>query len=184
MPNLIAEIAVTAPLKKTFSYLVPEELTASARVGMRVRVPFGRRRTVGFVIDLRDGESEGLKKIHELLDAEPLFSADLLKFFRWAADYYGHPLGQTIKTALPGGLSGEQQRVNILTEPVYRALSMDDHPRGNKQKQLYDQIQEQTDKDADGDASLFAQILVATTDFDIYIISYFLKIMFGFHSWD
>lgn len=35
--------------------------------------------------------------------------------------------------------------------------------------ELYDQIQEQTDKDADGDSSLFAQILVATTDFDIFV---------------
>ena len=145
MSHLIAEIAVTAPLKITFSYLVPEELAAAAKVGMRVRVPFGRRRTVGFLLELHRGESTGLKKIHELLDEEPLFSAELLKFFRWAADYYGHPFGQTIKTALPGGLSGDHQRVNILTESVYRVLPMEDSPRGNKQKQLFDYIQEHGD---------------------------------------
>ncbi|HEX9779009.1 MAG TPA: hypothetical protein VGA63_12755, partial [Geopsychrobacteraceae bacterium] len=70
MPILIAEIAVTAPLKKTFSYLVPESLASAARVGLRVRVPFGRRRTVGFLIALREGEADGLKSIHELLDKE------------------------------------------------------------------------------------------------------------------
>jgi primosomal protein N' (replication factor Y) len=148
MPVLIAEIAVTAPLKKTFSYLVPESLASAARVGLRVRVPFGRRRSVGFLIALREGEADGLKSIHELLDNEPLFDEDLLRLFRWAADYYGHPLGLTIKTALPGGLSGDRQRVAILSEAVYRAVPKDDPPRGNKQKQLCDFIR------AEGDVSL------------------------------
>lgn len=142
---MVADVAVTAPLKKIYSYSVPEELSAAAKVGMRVRIPFGRRRTVGFLLSLRDGDSDGLKPIHELLDDEPLFNEDLLKFFRWAADYYDHPLGQVIKTALPGGLSGDQQRVSILTESVYRALSADSQPRGNKQRQLFEFIQERGD---------------------------------------
>jgi len=145
MPVLVADIAVTAPLKQTYTYLVPDDLASAVKVGLRVRVPFGRRRTVGFVVGLRDGEAAGLKKIHELLDKEPLFNADLLKFFRWASDYYGHPLGQTIKTALPGGLSSEQQRVNILTEPVYRSLPTETPPRGAKQHQLYEFINERED---------------------------------------
>ena len=145
MSNLIAEIAVTAPLKKTFSYLVPEELAKSARIGLRVRVPFGRRRTIGYLLALREGDADGLKPIHELLDEEPLFNADLLKFIRWGAEYYDYPLGQAIRTALPGGLSGDQQRVTILTETIYRALPTEQPPRGNKQQQLYDFIRQRED---------------------------------------
>ncbi|MDT8420474.1 MAG: primosomal protein N' [Desulfuromonadales bacterium] len=145
MPDLVADIAVTAPLKKIFSYLVPEEMASAARTGLRVRVPFGRRRTVGFLLALREGESDGLKPISEILDKEPLFNADLLRFIRWGADYYDYPLGQAIRTALPGGLSGEQQRVTILSETSYRALPCEQRPRGNKQQQLYDFIRQHED---------------------------------------
>ncbi len=143
MPELIADIAVNAPLKQLFSYTVPDALAGSARVGMRVRIPFGRRTTVGYLLELRQGSGEGLKSLKELLDEQPLLPPELLKLLRWAADYYLHPLGQVIRSALPAGLGGDKSSLAVLREPVYRASDLTEQPRGEKQRQLLEFIRQQ-----------------------------------------
>jgi len=50
-------------------------------------------------------DTEGLKQIEEVLDSEPLFHRDLVRFFSWAADYYMAPVGKFVQSALPGGLN-------------------------------------------------------------------------------
>ncbi len=136
LPELIADIAVSVPLKQLFSYRVPEHLVNSAQVGMRVKIPFGRRTTVGFLLGLRRGEAEGLKDLSELLDEELILTPELIKLLRWAADYYCHPVGQVVRTALPAGLGSGKTTVKILTEPLYKPLNQDIQPRGKKQREL------------------------------------------------
>ncbi len=140
MSDLIADIAVNAPLKQLYSYSVPVELAGLAKVGMRVRVPFGRRTSVGFLLELRSGSIEGLKSVKELLDEQPILNADLLALLRWAAEYYCHPIGQVIRSALPAGLGNDKSTTKILLEPVYRLLSCNIEPRGAKQRELLEFI--------------------------------------------
>jgi primosomal protein N' (replication factor Y) (superfamily II helicase) len=76
-------------------------------VGVRVRVPFGRRRLVGVIMQTaRESEipAERLKAALEVLDIEPLLDASALALVRWAADYYHHPLGQAVAATLPRAL--------------------------------------------------------------------------------
>lgn len=143
MPELIADIAVSAPLKQLFSYSVPPSLATKAKVGMRVRIPFGRRTTVGFLLELRRGSSDGLKEIKELLDEQPLLTPELVKLLRWAAEYYCHPLGLVVRTALPAGLGSDKSTTKILLESVYSVTDLKERPRGEKQRQLYDFIYQQ-----------------------------------------
>ena len=42
-----------------------------------------------------------LKSVSVVLDAEPSIPSTLLKFLKWAADYYHHPIGEVIRAALP-----------------------------------------------------------------------------------
>ncbi|MHB1349295.1 MAG: replication restart helicase PriA [Desulfobulbaceae bacterium] len=112
------EVAVAAPLRKTLTYAHPAGLTSPAVIeaGRRVLVPLGRRLVTGYVL-AQAGEDTGAEKIQiksiaELLDQAPLFPGELIPFFRWIADYYHHPLGEVIRTALPGGLtSGSGGRI-------------------------------------------------------------------------
>jgi len=136
LSELIADIAVNAPLKQLFSYRVPDDLIDSVQVGMRVQIPFGRRTTIGFLLGLRQGQAEGLKDLQGFLDEEPLLTPELIKLLRWAADYYCHPIGQVVRTALPAGLGSEKTTTKILTESVYKPLNQDIQPRGKKQKEL------------------------------------------------
>ena len=74
---------------------------------MRVRVPFGRRRLIGIVIEVSaasDLPAERLKPILEVLDPGPALDGATLGLVRWAADYYHHPIGQTLSSALPKAL--------------------------------------------------------------------------------
>ena len=137
MPDQIVDIAVNAPLKQLFSYRIATEKAAVATVGMRVRVPFGRRSAIGFIIRIYTGDGAELKEVGPLLDSELLIPASLLKLLRWSADYYLHPLGQVIRNALPAGLGSDKHAPTILTEPVYQVAAHDVALRGKKQQEIF-----------------------------------------------
>ncbi|MSM39965.1 MAG: primosomal protein N' [Geobacter sp.] len=108
---LIVDVVVPLPLEATYSYRVPDGITGILP-GMRVLVPFGRRTLTAYVIGFTTHPPAELKEIIALLDSYPLFTAGELEFFRWAADYYLHPLGEVIRAALPAGinLTGKKQQ--------------------------------------------------------------------------
>ncbi len=111
------EVAVALPVHGTYTYKVPPTMVAQATVGMRVLVPFGRRRVTGYVIAPGQGPVEfEAKAISEVLDMEPLFPPAMIKLFQWVSDYYIHPLGEVIKTALPKGLNRYDVSVVTLAE--------------------------------------------------------------------
>jgi primosomal protein N' (replication factor Y) len=136
MMALIGELAVAAPLDKTLSYRVPDELRDQVCIGMRLRVPLGRRSVVGYLLGLSQDDASHLKPVQEVLDDEPLFSPDMAAFFRRAAAYYRHPLGEVIRTALPAGLSGGSRDVSVVSEQVYRPVAGQDKPRGPRQREI------------------------------------------------
>lgn len=136
MTELIADISINVPLKQLFSYRVPEHFLATVKVGMRVDVQFGRRATVGFVLRLWRGQATGLKDIVGLQDEEPLLESAGIKLLRWAADYYCHPIGQVVRTALPAGLGGDKNGTKIRMEQVYTPLDRDIKLRGQKQQEV------------------------------------------------
>ena len=142
MSDLIARVAVAAPLPKALSYRIPESLQHQAQVGVRLRVPLGRRQVVGYLLGFAEQPVEGLKDVAEVLDREPLFHEQMVPFFEWAADYYCHPLGEVIRTALPAGLSGSVQGPAILTERIFALASDSDRPRGAKQRAIVDYLRQ------------------------------------------
>jgi primosomal protein N' (replication factor Y) len=105
----VLQVAVPAPLFQPFDYLPPEGgQTVSCPPGCRVRVPFGRRNLVGVVLGPKqhaDIPAGALKRVSEVLDAGCVFGpGEVFDLCRWAADYYHHPIGETMMTALPAPL--------------------------------------------------------------------------------
>ncbi len=83
----------------------PAGLPAQAvPLGARLRVPIGRRETIGWVVG-RAGSSAlelgALKRAHELIDPTPVLDTALMRLLRWTANYYHHPLGELIASAVP-----------------------------------------------------------------------------------
>lgn len=99
---LLADVALPVPLARVFTYALPDALREAARPGARVVCPFGARRLVGVVLDVRDGAPPPkVKPLSRVLDDEPAIPGDLLAFLRDLATYYFAPIGEVVRLALP-----------------------------------------------------------------------------------
>ena len=106
----VLRVAVPCPLRRSFEYLPPPEDAGGARTpgrllpGARVKVPFGRSVRIGVILEAADEskiEAGRLREAQEALDEEPSLPPSLLRLLTWAADYYHHPVGEVVRTALP-----------------------------------------------------------------------------------
>ncbi|VVS94347.1 replication restart helicase PriA [Desulfoluna spongiiphila] len=119
-----AQVTVTLPLSGPYTYLVPDHLRPHAAVGSRVLVPFGRRTVTGYITAFAPPSKKiRVKKIIDTLDPCPLFTPGMVPLFQWIADYYIAPMGDVIKTALPGGLNVVDRQVVSLTTSGTRAAA-------------------------------------------------------------
>ena len=91
--------------------------------GARVLVPFGRRREiVGVVVETASDSalSPGrLRPIQKRLDDAPLLPDDVLGLLQWGAQYYHHPIGEVLWTALPVRLR-QGEAAELPGVPVWR----------------------------------------------------------------
>jgi primosomal protein N' (replication factor Y) len=101
----LLSIAVPSPLHRSFDYLPPLATEAADLVpGLRVRVPFGRRTTIGILLDMTLEsriDRARLKRAHAILDRTPVLPPDVLEMASWASAYYQYPIGETLNAALP-----------------------------------------------------------------------------------
>lgn len=114
----VCQVAIPSPVPRLFDYLLPESMARPAR-GSRVVVPFGRRReVVGVAIDVVRQSSlpqDRLRGVLRLLDEAPLLPEEVMDLLLWAAQYYHHPVGEVLSTALPVRL----RQGGPATLPVY-----------------------------------------------------------------
>jgi len=116
---VFVNVAVSIPSAGPFTYGVPEDLEERTAIGKRALVPFGRRRVTGYIVEsIPSTDLPSVKNILDILDSEPLFSAQDLAFYRWVAEYYLYPLGKTLKALLPGGIDVESSRWVCLSETL------------------------------------------------------------------
>jgi primosomal protein N' (replication factor Y) len=109
LAGAVARVSLPRPVLQSFHYRIPPELATVAVPGVRVVVPFGRRRETGILEALVDPPEAGrtkLKDLHAVLDDSPVLSPDLIRLCRWVADYYVAPAGLVFRAALPPGLLG------------------------------------------------------------------------------
>ena len=122
--RMIARVAVSSvpfAVDKLYTYLVPEELMASAAEGKRVLIPFGRgnRRSEGFLIELsREECTVPLKPLGTVLDAAPLLDSKDIRLVRWMKARYFCTYYDALKTLLPGGVWLQSREVWRLADTV------------------------------------------------------------------
>src|SRR5207249_6992353 len=104
-PRYVA-VVLPVPVSRPYIYKVPAELADRVVRGARVVVPLRRRQVIGIVMEAVAGAAGSLdiKPITAAPDDEPALSPALLELGRWLSDYYGAPLGLSLRALLPGPL--------------------------------------------------------------------------------
>ncbi len=93
--------AVNRPLRQLFDYRIPDGLEVPLP-GTLLKVPFGSTSVPAICVELVDSSSSPeLKPIEAIISDRPALTAELLLMLRWASNYYHHPLGEVLFTALP-----------------------------------------------------------------------------------
>ena len=108
---------------KTFSYIIPPEMSEKIQIGQAVLVPFGRQGLINaFVVGFSDYLPEEIraKKINRILDETPLFSIKYLKLLEWVANYYCTDFVTVLNAAIPMKLieknSKTEQSVELIND--------------------------------------------------------------------
>ncbi|MGH8611874.1 MAG: primosomal protein N' [Gammaproteobacteria bacterium] len=103
---VVLKVALKIPLRECLDYLPPPAFPIEKIIpGMRLRVPFRRGVRIGVLMQTSSHSRVKPAKLRPaiaVLDEQPLVTPELLELIRWAADYYHHPIGEVVASALPG----------------------------------------------------------------------------------
>ena len=111
-------VALSVPLRTTFTYAVPEALQGTLQPGSRVLVPFRKKAMVGVVVELAESAPHGTKirEITRVLDFVPALTPKLIELAQWIAGYYLAPVGEVFRAMVPPVTELRSQRQIILTD--------------------------------------------------------------------
>ena len=108
----VIRVAIDVPVFRLFDYLIdPDEPDP---VGLRVRVPFGKKVVTGVVMECipsSEFPEELLKSPIRICRDIPPLNEDLLALFFFCSRYYHHPIGQVVLNALPSWLKSDRDLV-------------------------------------------------------------------------
>lgn len=118
----IVRVAPEVSLDKAFDYLVPADM--KVELGAKVRVPFGARDVIGYVIETGIAQEYGdgsraLKAVLETYPGPPMIPPPLISLAHWMAEYYLAPLAVAMRAVLPEAVrgSGVGFKMRLWVEP-------------------------------------------------------------------
>ncbi len=127
-PDTFVDVILPIPIPRLFTYQVPEDLTGNLESGIRVVVPFGKKKQYsGIVFSIHHNKPADYetKPILSVLESNPIVNSAQLDFWQWMAEYYQCTLGEVYKAALPSGLKLESE-TRVYYNPDY--IQLDDLP--------------------------------------------------------
>ncbi|MBQ1275093.1 MAG: primosomal protein N', partial [Cellulosilyticum sp.] len=107
--GIIIAFATVSEIDRPFTYVVPDTLKMTLKVGQRVKVPFGKgnRQYIGYVVSLMEEiepQKYRLKAISEVVEEEALLTKEQLEIVQFIVKYYGTSYAAAIDVVLPPGL--------------------------------------------------------------------------------
>lgn len=133
------DVIVPLPLGGTFTYSVPDEWADAVRIGMRVVVPFGKKKMYTAIVSiLHTHKPELLYEVKDvicLLDNQPVLRYPQLKFWEWIGAYYQAYPGDVYQAAVPAGLKLESE-TRVCINPDFEA----EHILSEKEQRILDAL--------------------------------------------
>jgi primosomal protein N' (replication factor Y) len=120
-----AGVALEQSVDRVLDYAIPAKLVGQVHVGMRVRVPLGRknRPVRGWVVSIHSTtEHSKIKNLLALDDERILVSPAVMQLSRWIGSYYVTPLGTVLESVIPAAVKkkigiGYNSIVRLAQEP-------------------------------------------------------------------
>lgn len=111
---MIASVLVDVKAKevdKTFDYLIPSYLEDVIEIGQRVKVPFGPRFIMGYVLGFKEeSDFDKLKNIGEIMDITPSLTPELITLGKTLSISNTSPLVSIYQAMLPSALKSTYKR--------------------------------------------------------------------------
>ena len=121
----VARVVPEVSLDRAFDYDVPGSLADQVTLGAKVRVPFGSREIVGYVVDFPEEPSDRkLKPILQVLGIRSFLPSSLIELAQWIATYYCAPLAVALKSVMPQAVRRADAafKQRLWVEPLVREL--------------------------------------------------------------
>lgn len=121
---MIAEVIVDVaahPIDRPFDYAIPEHLQVLIEPGMRVKVPFGNRKVLGFITAIKNTtefDPARLKPIHELMDVVPVLNEELLEMAKWMKKQTVCFEIDALQVMIPSALRAKYEKRFVLDAPI------------------------------------------------------------------
>jgi len=102
---MYVNLALPLPIRKLFTYGVPERLEKDIGLGHRALVQLGNRFLIGVIVEvdvsMAEVKARQMREVLSILEAYPFFSKSLLGLTKWMSEYYFASWGECLKSALP-----------------------------------------------------------------------------------
>ncbi|MFC7392501.1 primosomal protein N' [Scopulibacillus cellulosilyticus] len=117
---MIAKVIVDVPVKQTdkpFDYFIPDSFLPLVQPGIRVVVPFGPRKLLGFVIDIEEeSQLTNLKEIESIIDHEPVLTDELIELGDWLSKTALCLKISAYQAMLPAAMKASYKKYLIITD--------------------------------------------------------------------
>lgn len=122
------DVLLPLPLPGTFTYAVNPALAEVLQPGMRVLVPFGKKKVyIALAARVHNQAPAGvdMKEVLSVVDSEPVVLESQFRLWEWISEYYMCAQGEVFKAALPLSLKLERKtRTKISTPQSTKAPSV------------------------------------------------------------
>ncbi len=154
------EAVLPVPLRRAFTYRIPDEMQGRIKLGARLKLPFGRRNVIGYAVGLHpelpadvEIDESKIKDVIEIADDEPMITPEILRLTQWTADYYASFWGEMLKASLPAGINSEKVRPKRRKAVKLLRTGSDEKPLTEQQQKIIEVLA------ANGGEMLFTEIL-------------------------
>ena len=128
-------------LDKTFTYKVPNNLINDIKIGKRVKVPFGKQKLEGFVLDIKNDLEVDyeIKDILEIIDEDPVLNEEMLELGKYISKKTMSTLISSYQTMLPAALKAHKDFVvNKKYDTYIELIDKSYEPKNDNQKEIID----------------------------------------------
>lgn len=104
--SVFVEVLLPLAIENTLTYILPEKLENSVKIGARVIVELGKRKIYTGIVTKIHSEKPiyNCKEILAVKDEYPILSEKQTELLNWISDYYCCTKGETLTAAIPSKL--------------------------------------------------------------------------------